>query len=100
MRLLWDEFDALLPPPTCDCDKSKIYIDHLQFLRLFDFLMGLDEICSHTRSQILMMNPLPNVNKAYAMITSDESQRMTAVNRVSGDIHESMALYSKRLMIL
>ena len=100
LRLLWDEFDALVPPPTCDCDKSKMYIDHLQFLRLFAFLMGLNEIYSHARSQILMMNPLPNVNKAYAMITSDESQRMTAVNRVSGDIHESMALYSKRLMIL
>ena len=47
-----------------------------------------------------MMNPLPNVNKAYVMITSDESQRMTVVNRVGGDIDESMALYSKKMMIL
>ena len=77
-----------------------MYIDHLQFLRLFAFLMGLNEIYSHARSQILMMNPLPNVNKAYAMITSDESQRMTAVNRVGGNIHESMSLYSKKVMIM
>ena len=100
LRVLWDEFDALVPPPTCDCDISKMYIDHLQFLRLFDFLMGLNKIYSHAKRQILMMNPLPNVIKAYVMITSDESQRMTVVNRVGGDIDESMALYSKKMMIL
>ena len=76
-----------------------MYIDHLQFLQLFAFLMGLNEIYSHARSQILMINPLPKVNKAYSMITSDERRRMTAVNRVGGDIHESMALYSKKMMI-
>ena len=43
-----------------------------------------------------MMNPFPNINKAYAMITYDKSQRMTAINRVGGDIHESMTLYSEK----
>ncbi|KAL3366271.1 hypothetical protein AABB24_011098 [Solanum stoloniferum] len=96
LRLLWDEFDALVPPPTCNCDKSRVYVDHLQFLRLFAFLMGLNEMYSHARSQILMMNPLPNVNKAYAMITSDESQRMPAGTRIGRDVHESMALYAEK----
>lgn len=49
---------------------------------------------SHARSQILMMNPLPSVSKAYAMITSDESQRITAGSRISGDVHESMVMYA------
>ncbi|XP_055823211.1 uncharacterized protein LOC129891757 [Solanum dulcamara] len=94
--LLWDEFDALVLPPACNCGKSRSYVDHLQFLRLFAFLMGLNEVYSHAHSQILMINPLPSVSKAYAMITSDESQRLTAGSRISGDVHESMALYAGR----
>jgi len=78
LRLLWDEFDALVPPPSCNCDRSRVYVDHIQYLRLLSFLMGLNELYGPTRSQILMMNPLPNVGKAYAMIVSDESQRITS----------------------
>ena len=78
IRFLWDEFDALVPPPSCSCDRSRDYIDHMQYLHLFDFLMGLNELYGPTRSQILMMNPLSNVGKAYAMIVLDESQRITS----------------------
>ncbi|KAK4726668.1 hypothetical protein R3W88_031585 [Solanum pinnatisectum] len=77
LRLLWDEFDALVPPPSCKYDKSRTYVDHLACLRSFAFLMGLNEVFGHARSQVLMMNPLPSVGKAYAMITTDEGQRMT-----------------------
>ncbi|XP_015162188.1 uncharacterized protein [Solanum tuberosum] len=94
MRLLWDEFDASMPPPSCDCDKSRSYIDHLAYLRLFAFLMGLSEVFCQARSQILMMSPLPNVNKAYAMIMADESQRATAGTHSSKDMLESTSLYA------
>lgn len=100
LRLLWDEFDALVPPPACNCDKSKIYADHLQYLRLFGFMMGLNEMYNHARSQILMMNPLPTVGKAYAMIVSDESQRMTAGTRMNGDVSNSTALYTGKGSII
>ncbi|XP_075099219.1 uncharacterized protein LOC142176059 [Nicotiana tabacum] len=39
------------------------------------FLMGLNETYSQHRSQILMMSPVPSVNKAYSMVVSEESQR-------------------------
>ncbi|KAH0776254.1 hypothetical protein KY290_007665 [Solanum tuberosum] len=70
LRLLWDEFDALVPPPSCSYDKS--------------------------RSQILMMNPIPSVSKAYAMIAADESQRVTAGSRINSDLNDSMTLYAER----
>nr|AAU93584.2 Polyprotein, putative [Solanum demissum] len=60
LRLLWDEFDAFVPPPSCSCEKSRTYVDHIAYLRLFAFLMGLNEVYSQARSQILMMNPLPS----------------------------------------
>ncbi|WMV26985.1 hypothetical protein MTR67_020370 [Solanum verrucosum] len=44
-------------------------------LKLFQFLMGLNDSYVQARSQILLMSPLPSVNQAYAMIVSDESHR-------------------------
>lgn len=32
---LWEEFEALVPAPTCNCAKSKEYVLHLQQLMLF-----------------------------------------------------------------
>ncbi|MDV3181240.1 MAG: hypothetical protein Q8830_03455, partial [Candidatus Phytoplasma australasiaticum] len=78
LRLLWDEFDALVPPSTYNYDNSRTYIDHLACLRLFAFLMGLNDVYAHARSQLLMASPLPSVGKAYAMIMADEGQRLAA----------------------
>nr|GEZ83313.1 reverse transcriptase, RNA-dependent DNA polymerase, Gag-polypeptide of LTR copia-type [Tanacetum cinerariifolium] len=36
--------------------------------RLVQFLMGLDECYANIRGQILLMNPMPTVAKAYSMI--------------------------------
>lgn len=47
---------------------------YLQKLKLFQFLMGLNDYYGQARSQILMMSPLPSVNKAYAMIFGDENK--------------------------
>lgn len=96
MQLLWDEFDTLVPPPRCDCAKSRLYVDNLQYLRLFAFLMGLNEVFGQARSQILMMNPLPTVSKAYAMIVSDENQHVTVGSTSGGDVNESLALYAEK----
>ncbi|KAH0682513.1 hypothetical protein KY285_020026 [Solanum tuberosum] len=93
LRLLWDEFDALVAPPSCGCDKSIVYASHLQYMKLFAFLMGLNESYTQARSQILMMIPLPSVNKAYSKIISDESQRVTAGSYSGGNLGISTALY-------
>ncbi|XP_049343919.1 uncharacterized protein LOC125808244 [Solanum verrucosum] len=77
LKTLWDEFEAVVPSPECNCAKSK------------DF----------ARSQILMMNPLPIVNHAYAMVVGDESQK-AVVSHISNmgmsvKSMDSMAMYSK-----
>uniref|UniRef100_A0A3Q7EC46 Reverse transcriptase Ty1/copia-type domain-containing protein n=1 Tax=Solanum lycopersicum TaxID=4081 RepID=A0A3Q7EC46_SOLLC len=58
--------------------------------------MRLSEIYGPARSQILMMNPLPTVGKAYAMIISDENQRITSGLRYGGDVIEATTLYANR----
>jgi len=61
--------------------------------------MGLNETYHQARGQILMMDPLPTINHAYAMIVGDESQKAVVshigsmgLNSVSMD---SVAMYSK-----
>ncbi|XP_070001965.1 uncharacterized protein [Nicotiana sylvestris] len=36
---LWDEYDVMVPPPGCDCAKSKDYIEHFYQQRLLQFLV-------------------------------------------------------------
>ncbi|XP_019267542.1 PREDICTED: uncharacterized protein LOC109244841 [Nicotiana attenuata] len=78
LKDLWEEFEALVTFPGCDCAKSRDFVIHLQKLKLFQFLMGLNDSYSQARSQILLMSPMPTVNQAYAMIISDESQKTVA----------------------
>lgn len=44
LKGLWKEFEAMVPAPSCDCDKSKEYMIHLRKLKLFQFLIGLNNI--------------------------------------------------------
>lgn len=43
--------------------------------KTIQFLMGLNEGFDTVRNQILMQEPLPSANKAYAMLLNVESQR-------------------------
>ncbi|XP_070047424.1 uncharacterized protein [Nicotiana tomentosiformis] len=71
LTYLWTEYDAILPPHPI-----KDYVEQLEFHRLLQFLMGLDDSFTQDRSQILMMPNVPFINQAYAMIVQDESRRI------------------------
>ncbi|OIT19987.1 hypothetical protein A4A49_58358 [Nicotiana attenuata] len=72
LRNVWDEYLSLVPLPGSD----KTYADHIEQQKLMQFLMGLNETYSQSRSQILMMVPSTSLNQAYNLIMQDESQRM------------------------
>ncbi|XP_070053232.1 uncharacterized protein [Nicotiana tomentosiformis] len=63
-----------------DCPKSRDFVVHLQKLKLFQFLMGLDDSYSQATNQILLMSLMPRVNQAYDMVINDESQKSVAAN--------------------
>nr|XP_016502592.1 PREDICTED: uncharacterized protein LOC107820765 [Nicotiana tabacum] len=74
-KLLWAEFDCLALIPGCDCAKSREFVIFMERLKLLKFLMGLNESYERACSQILMMVPVPTLNKAYSMLTERENQR-------------------------
>ncbi|KAK6775822.1 hypothetical protein RDI58_026823 [Solanum bulbocastanum] len=76
LKDLWDEYESVMPPPCCECPKSKDFPTHFQYQRLLHFLLGLNDGYSHARSQILMKSTTPIVNQAFAMILHDESQKL------------------------
>ncbi|XP_070028640.1 uncharacterized protein [Nicotiana sylvestris] len=79
MKYLWDELDILAPLPSCDCEESRPYMEHLVRQRLLQFLMGHNESNSQVRSNVLQRKLVLSVNQAYAVTVQEESQRALGV---------------------
>lgn len=77
---MWDELDNLRPMPRCKCaiQCSCRALSPVQDQREQDyvirFLKGLNEQYAHVRSQIMMINPLPDIGKAFSMALQQERQ--------------------------
>jgi len=78
MKRLCDELDDLSEVPVCACATSCKAIKKSMALAkrqsLVHFLMNLNENYEGIRGEILLLDPLPNVNKAYSMIQRVETQ--------------------------
>lgn len=69
LKKMWDELTCLRPFTsctcgTCTCGATKAIVAIESEDRLIQFLIGLNESYEHIKSQILIMDPLPNVSKA------------------------------------
>ncbi|KAH0664890.1 hypothetical protein KY285_026096 [Solanum tuberosum] len=78
MKRLWDELDSLNSDNRCSCNcvcggKQKLS-KFLEDESLIKFLMGLNEAYAPTRSSILMIKPLLNLNHAYSLLLQDETR--------------------------
>lgn len=105
LKTLWDEFEALVPPPGCDCEKARGFFDYLKRHKLYKFLMGLNELFEKARSEILLMSHVPTVNQAYTMVVNDECQKVTSsrswvgLSSVTDSGVDPMVIYSRTSVI-
>lgn len=95
----WDEMDHLVPLPVCKCTNCTCNLtDKLKALtsstRLLQFLMGLNSDFEVIRGQILNLDPLPTVSKAFSMVLRAESQK-TVTQNYSSSIAEGSAMLVK-----
>ncbi|KAK4399874.1 hypothetical protein Sango_1093500 [Sesamum angolense] len=58
--------------------------------QLMQFLMGLNETFDGVRSQILVMEPLPHVDKAFSMVMRVERQRKVHMETAETGINNAM----------
>ncbi|KAL0412816.1 UNVERIFIED_CONTAM: Retrovirus-related Pol polyprotein from transposon RE1 [Sesamum radiatum] len=70
-------------------------MEEIEENQLMQFLMGLSEPYDSIRSQILVLDPLPSVNKAYSMVLRVERQRR--VNLEYADTGENHAMNIKNM---
>jgi len=94
LKILWDELDLFRPLSTCSC-ASKGTCNALVNVskykaqdQIIKFLRGLNDNYSIVRTQILLMDPLPSLNRVYSLVTQHERQ-------IFGDHSKTMIATSK-----
>ncbi|XP_071690729.1 uncharacterized protein [Rutidosis leptorrhynchoides] len=91
LNAMWRQFDNMIKIDDI-VSANKSFQEHNQFLKLMQFLMGLDDVYVPIRSQILTSDPVPNVKTAFSIISRHESHRLHSNNSVK---NQSSAFVSK-----
>ncbi|KAL2242389.1 UNVERIFIED_CONTAM: Retrovirus-related Pol polyprotein from transposon RE1 [Sesamum indicum] len=94
LKKLWDEQLSLDPLPVCSCGAGRKFAEKAEFTQLIQFLMGLNDAYDHVRNQILLMDPLPSMGKAFSMILQVEKQREVNARSIELDKEEAMTVQS------
>lgn len=80
----------LLPPPNCNCSAKRKVEKREEQQRMIKFLHGLNSVYERARSQILLLDPLPDVDRAYSMIVQVEDEM--SLNHEMSDGQNMMAM--------
>jgi hypothetical protein len=99
MKGLWDELGNHQPIPTCTCGALKtIILSYHHQQHVYQFLMELNESYSHVQGQILLIDPLPSINKVFSLVIQEERQRMISSSSLSFN-QNTIALFTKTLSL-
>ncbi|XP_050890149.1 uncharacterized protein LOC127095511 [Lathyrus oleraceus] len=80
LKVMWDELENYHPVLTCSCDIpcSCGVIASIRKYREQDcmilFLKGLNEKFTHSKSEIMMMNPLSDIDKTFSLVIQQERE--------------------------
>ncbi|PON64598.1 hypothetical protein PanWU01x14_123100 [Parasponia andersonii] len=82
LESIWDELNNYRP--VCNCGKCtcggvKALNDCYQLEYIMSFLMGLHDSFAHIQGQVLALDPMPPINKVFALISQDEHQRKVGI---------------------
>jgi len=87
VKVMWDELVSYEPTPTCkfrgcQCDIMKELEKKKGEDKVHKFFMGLDDtIYGTVHSNILSMQPLPKLNRAYAIIVQEKRHKNIAKSK-------------------
>ncbi|XP_070029759.1 uncharacterized protein [Nicotiana sylvestris] len=78
IKQLWDEIDALSISRVRSCSNCGFKANYQKdddVQKMYQFLMGLNDIYVQTRSNIFMIKPFSSVSTVYSILLSNEKQR-------------------------
>jgi len=76
LKVLWEELEFLRPITSCTfkvkckCNFRKTVIDYRDSHNLICFLKGLGDVYTNVKTQILLIEPLPNINRDFSSCIS------------------------------
>jgi hypothetical protein len=79
LKSLWEELNSHRPLPVCTCVHQcrclamQLVRDYRVEDQVIQFLSGLNEHFSVVKTQVLLMDPLPPLNKVYSLVIQEES---------------------------
>lgn len=82
MRGLWEELNSHIPLPACTCIqqcKCEVMRSAINFRiedQIIQFLTGLNDSFSVIKTQVLLMESLPSINKIYSMVIQEENNHV------------------------
>ena len=91
LKTIWEELTNYRPSCTCHgctCGGVKRLQEHYVMEYIMSFLMGLSDAYSQVRGNILLMDPLPEVNRVFHLVTQEELQK----GNVSANTDQSNAM--------
>ncbi|XP_062076057.1 uncharacterized protein LOC133780207 [Humulus lupulus] len=80
LKTIWEELTNYRPTCTCNnctCGGVKKLQEHYHMEYIMSFLMGLKDSYSQVRGNILLMDPLPELNRVFHLVTQEENQHGT-----------------------
>ncbi|KAL5543790.1 hypothetical protein UlMin_007574 [Ulmus minor] len=90
LKTIWEKLSNYRPNCSCGkclCEGIKRLNEHHQMEYIMSFLMGLDDSFSQVRGQLLLMDPMPPINRVFSLIVQEEQQRRTIP---SSDLNNSI----------
>ncbi|XP_057975245.1 uncharacterized protein LOC131162654 [Malania oleifera] len=88
-RNIWLDLQQRFSKSSAPRVFQKVF-EREQFDYTIQFLMGLNDSFSGIRGHLLMMDPLPTINKAFSLLLQDEGQRQ--LTSISAPIFDSAAM--------
>ncbi|KAL2225452.1 UNVERIFIED_CONTAM: hypothetical protein Sindi_2950900 [Sesamum indicum] len=102
LKTSWNELLSLAPSPKCTCGGctcgvNKAIEEQNEHVQLMQFLMGLHETYDNERSQLLMQDPLPTLERAFSMVFTVEKQRQVHTETSAVPQHMAYQFASKEV---
>lgn len=72
LKGLWNERDKLATLLACSCESTKKMAGYIETQKTMKFFMGLNESYGGVRSNVLLQDLLPTVNKKYSLVLRHE----------------------------
>ena len=84
LKALWEELYSHRPltnctcPIQCRCAAMRVNKEYRIEDQIIQFLTGLDDQFSVVKTQVLLLDPLPSLNKVFSFIIQEESNNVLA----------------------